>query len=39
MLHKTVERLGNKIADDVAKSNDDKLVNQELVEEIIISPE
>ena len=39
MLHKTVEHLGNKIADDVAKSNDDKLVNQELVEEIIISPE
>ena len=33
------EFLGNKIADAVTKSNDGKIVNQELVEEIIIPPE
>ena len=34
--HKAVEFLGNKIADAVTKSNDDKMVKQEPVEEIII---
>ena len=33
------EFLGNKIADAVTKSNDGKIVNQELMEQIIIPPE
>ena len=37
--HKTGEFLGNKIADAVTKSNNDKIVKQEPVEEIIIPPE
>ena len=37
--HKISEFLGNKIADVVTKSNDDKIVKPETVEEIIILPE
>ena len=36
---KTGELLGNKIADAGTKSNDDKIVKEERVEEIIIPPE
>ena len=39
IVHKTGEFLGNRIADAVTKSGDDKIVKQEPVEEIIISPE
>ena len=39
VVHKTGEFLGNKIIDAVAKSNDDKIVKEEPVEEIIIPPE
>ena len=35
VVHKTGELLGNKIADEVTKSNDDKILNQEPVEEMI----
>ena len=38
-VHKTGEILGNKIADAVTKSNDDKIEKQEPVEEIIIPQE
>ena len=38
-IHKAGESMGNKIADAVTKSNDDKIVKQEPVEEIIIPPE
>ena len=36
VVHKTSKFVGNKIADAVTKSNDDKMVKQEPVEEIII---
>ena len=36
VVHKADEFSGNKIADTVTKSNDDKIVKQEPVEEIII---
>ena len=36
VVHKAADFLGNKIADAVTKSNDDKIVKQEHVEEIII---
>ena len=36
VVHKTGKFVGNKIADVVTKSNDDKMVKQEPVEEIII---
>ena len=36
VVHKTGEFLGNKIADAVTKSNDDKIKKQKPVEEIII---
>ena len=36
VVHKAGEFLGNQIADVVTKSNDDKIVKQEPVEEIII---
>ena len=39
VVHKAGEFLGNQIADVVTKSNDDKIVKQEPVEEIIIPPE
>ena len=39
VVHKVGEFVGNKIADAVTKSNDDKVVKQEPVEEIIIPPE
>ena len=39
VVHKADEFSGNKIADTVTKSNDDKIVKQEPVEEIIIPPE
>ena len=38
-VHKTSEFMRNKIADEVAKSNDDMTEKQEPVEEIIIPPE
>ena len=42
VVHKTGEILGNKMADAVTKSNDDKIVkrdeNSRIVEEIIILP-
>ena len=38
VVHKADELLGNKIADAVTESNDDKIVKQEPVEEIIIPP-
>ena len=38
-VHKTSEFIGNKTADAVTKSNDDKIDKQEPVEEIIIPPE
>ena len=39
VVHKAGEFIGNKIADAVTKSNDDKIVKQEPVEEKIIPPE
>ena len=39
IVHKAGEFIGKKIADAVTKSNDDKIVKQEPVEEIIIPPE
>ena len=36
VVHKAGEVLGNKVADAVTKSNDDKIVKQEPVKEIII---
>ena len=36
VVHKADEFSGNKIADTVTKSNDDKIVKQEPAEEIII---
>ena len=39
VFHKAGEYLGNKIADTVTKSNDDKIEKQEFVEEIIIPSE
>ena len=39
VAHKAGELIGNKMADAVTKSNDDKIVKQELVEEIIIPSE
>ena len=38
VVQKADELLGNKIADAVTESNDDKIVKQEPVEEIIIPP-
>ena len=38
-VHKTGEFLGNKIADSVAKSNDDIIVKTKPVEEIITPPQ
>ena len=39
VVHKAGKCLANKIADAVNKSKNDKIVKQELVEEIIIPPE
>ena len=39
VVHKACEFIGNKISDAVTKSNKDKIVKQELVEEMIIPPE
>ena len=39
LIHKAGKFLGKKIADAVSKSNNDKTVKQEPVEELIISPE
>ena len=39
VVHKAGEFIGNKIADAVTKSNDDKIIKQEPVEEIITRPE
>ena len=39
VVHEAGEFIGNKIEDAVTKPNDDKIVKQELVEEIIIPPE
>ena len=39
VVYKAGENLGNKTADAVTKSNDDKTVKQVLVEKIIIPPE
>ena len=39
VIHKASESMGNKIADAVTKSNDDKIVKQEPVEEMINPPE
>ena len=39
VIHKAGEFLGNKIADAVTKSSDNKIVKQEPVEEIILPPE
>ena len=39
VIHKAGEILGNKIADAVTNSNDDKIDKQEPVAEIIIPPE
>ena len=38
-VHKAGEFIGNKIEDAATKPNNDKIVKQELVEEIIIPPE
>ena len=38
-VHKVGEFIGNKTAEAVTKSNDNKIVKQELVKEIIIPPE
>ena len=37
--HKADEFIGNKIPDAVTKSNDDKILKKESVEELIIPPE
>ena len=39
LVHKKREFLGNKITDAVAKSNENKVVKREPVDEIIIPPE
>ena len=39
LVHKTCEFLGNKIADAVTKSDDDKIVKQKPIEGIFIPPE
>ena len=39
VFHKAGEFIGNKIADGVTNSNDDKIVKQKPIEEIIIPPE
>ena len=39
IVHKAGEFIGNKIAEAITKSNDDKIVKQEPAEEIIIPPE
>ena len=39
IVHKVGEFLGNKIADAVTKSNEDKIVKEEPVEGLIIPPE
>ena len=39
VVHKAGEFMGNKIADIVTKSKDDKIVKQEQFEEIIVPPE
>ena len=39
VVHKAGKFLGNKIADAVTKSSDNKIVKQEPVEEIILPPE
>ena len=39
VVHKAGEFIGNKIADAVTKSSNDKVVKQEPIEEIIIPPE
>ena len=39
VVHEVGQLIGNKIEDAVTKPNDDKIVKQELVEEIIIPPE
>ena len=39
VVHKAGGFLGNKIADEVTKSNDDKIDKKEPVEEIIVPPE
>ena len=39
IVHKSGEFIGNKIADAVTKSNDEKLMKQEPVEKIIIPQE
>ena len=39
VVHKAEEFIGNKTVDGVTKSNDDKIVKQEAVEEIIIPSE
>ena len=39
VVHKAGELIENKIADALTKSNNDKIVKQEPVEEIIIPPE
>ena len=39
VVHKADELIGNKIADAVTKSNNEKIVKQEPVEQIIIPPE
>ena len=38
VVHKACEFIGNIISDTVTKSNKDKIVKQELVEEMIIPP-
>ena len=38
VVHRACAFLGNKIADAVTKSNDDKIVKQKAVQEIIIPP-
>ena len=39
VVHEVGKCLGNRIADAVTKSNDDKIVKEEPVEDIIIPPE
>ena len=39
VVHKAGQFIGNKIADAVTKSSNDKVVKQEPIEEIIIPPE
>ena len=39
LVHETDQFIGNKMADAVAKSNDEKIVKQEPIEEIITSLE